>query len=56
MFFFDPFIFFKNAAASCPAFDKPSLDFQWADLMERFDEEKTDDDDINSVVHGYHLA
>ena len=38
------------------AFAKPSLDFQWADLMERFEEEKTDDDDIDSVVNGYHLA
>ena len=24
--------------------------------MERFEEEKTDDDDIDSVVHGYHLG
>ena len=44
------------ALLSTTAFAKPSLDFQWADFMERFEEEKMDHGDIDSVVHGYHLA
>ena len=66
-FFKGPFIFFifffqgssktlpLLALLSTTAFAKLSFDFQWADFMERFEEEKTDDDDIDSVDHDYHI-
>ena len=56
--------FFKNAAVSCPAFDNSLFqnlfqNLSWFSLgwfYGKIWKEKTDDDDINSVVHGYHLA
>ena len=52
--------FFKNAAVSCPAFDNSLFQtLSWFSLgwfYGKIWKEKTDDDDINSVVHGHHLA